>query len=405
MKVVIFLNTYAKMQDYNLDDINLLDYTAVAIVSSKELGLFQSAYNELFNEIFSVNELNTEEIKKIIAWLFDKHNLSSSETRLICLSEDNLLVAGELREYFNIPGMKYAQSELFRDKVKMKAAIQNTKIITPQYVDLITINYNNIEGFFNTIVNSLGNKFVIKPKSEFGGKGVKVINDYNEFVLSINEIINEMNLYEAETFIEGDLYHIDSVYVDSNPVFQICCKYSYPNFDFQCGKPSLSIPIPDTYEIVNKAKKLVENVLFALDYKNGTSHLEFFANDNQDPIFLEIAARTPGANITPIYEKMFGFNMLNADLCINLGLKIETPSHNGKYCIRGIFPKRKCVVTKLNTPNVIGNAEIQWKIKEGDVLEECTSLRDIAAKILVVNDNYDSACLDFNYLSNFDVIG
>lgn len=405
MKVAIFLNTYAKMQDYNLADINLLDYTTVAIVSAKELSLFQNSYNEFFNEIFSANELNIEETKKIIIKLFDKHHLSPDETRLICLSEDNLLVAGELREYFNITGMKHAQSELFRNKVKMKAAIQSPNIRTPQYVDLMAINYNNSEEFFNTLVDSLGNKFVIKPKSEFGGNGVKVINNYSDFVVSINEIINEINLYEAETFIEGDLYHIDSVYVDGKPVFQTCCKYSYPNFDFQLGKPSLSIPIPDTYEIVSKAKKLVDDVLFALDYKNGTSHLEFFVNNNQDPVFLEVAARTPGANTTPIYEKMFGFNMLNADLHINLGIKVETPSHNGKYCIRGIFPKRKCTVTKLNTPNVIGKSEIQWKIKEGDVLEKCTSLRDIAAKILVVNDNYDSACLDFNYLSTFDVIG
>ena len=404
MKALFFLNTYTKMQDYDLTKVILLDYTPIAIISKKDLNLFKDSYSDFFKFFICVEDLSFHEIKGEILSFVKTHNLLSNETRLICLSEDNLLLAAELREYFSIKGMKYKQSELFRDKVKMKHVLQNANILTPRYIDLEIHKDKNVEEVFMILKESIGSKFVIKPKSEFGGLGVRVIKDYTEFQKTLGEIKNDLSLYEAETFIEGDLYHIDSVHVNGNSVFQACCKYSYPNFDFQLGKPCLSIPIPNDTEIYRKAEILVKNVLLALDYKNGSSHLEFFVSSTGEVIFLEVAARTPGAIVIPIYEKMFGFNMLNADLDINLGIEVKKPLHSGKYCFGGIFPIHEGTVTKLNIPDLIGKMEIIWKIKEGDILGKCVSLRDIAAKIVVVNDGYEPAFADFKLLSNFNVI-
>lgn len=403
MKVIFFLNTFTKMQDYDILRINLLDYRPVAIVSNCEKTRYEDEYRGFFHEIVAVEHIEFGLIKSVLEKYFKNYNLVSIDTRIICLSEDNLLVAGMLRDFFNIPGMTYHQSNLFRDKVRMKEALMHSNILLPKYIDLLNIADHSTQKFFNELTKRLGRKFVIKPKAEFGGNGVHIISSYSDFIYAINLIKEDISLYEAETFINGELYHIDSVHVDGSPIFQVCCKYSFPNFDFQLGKPSLSIPVPDNYEIVDKAKKLTREVLNALNYKSGTSHLEFFV-DNGETVFLEVAARTPGANTTPIYEKMYGFNMLNADLHINIGLKVEKPVHNGTYCIRGIFPKRNCTVKKLNMPEVIGEVEIQWKIKENEILTDCSSLRDIAAKILVMNSSYESAKQDFEYLSTFDVI-
>ncbi|MCE2705524.1 MAG: hypothetical protein LW807_00370 [Proteobacteria bacterium] len=101
---------------------------------------------------------------------------------------------------------------------------------------------------------------------------------------------------------------------------------------------------------------------------------------------------------------MFNFNMLNADLNIQLNLPVDQPIHNGKYVIRGIFPITKGKVEKVNIPSTIGKADIQWKVQQGDILNNCRSLRDISAKIMVSNDNYSSAYKDFKYLSNFGII-
>jgi len=43
-------------------------------------------------------------------------------------------------------------------------------------------------------------------------------------------------------------------------------------------------------------------------------------------------------------------------------------------------------------------------VQQGDILNNCRSLRDISAKIMVSNDNYSSAYKDFKYLSNFGII-
>jgi biotin carboxylase len=298
--------------------------------------------------------------------------------------------------------MKYNQAELFRDKVKMKNSFKNININLPTFIEIGWLDNSQPLQSYEKLKHLLGNKFVLKPKLDFGAHGVKIINNYNDFLLSVDEIKNFQD-YEAETFINGDLYHVDSIHINGSAIFQVCCRYSFPTFEFQLGKPNLSIPIPENSNIAINASILIEQVLRALNYANGPSHLEFFVNENEELIFLEIAARTPGGFTTIMYDKMYDFNMLNADLYINLDLDVSKPKYSGKYVFRGIFPIKQGLVTKINIPNTLGVTNIHWEIEPGYNLDLCTSLRDVAAKIVVENNDYSSAFKDFEYLSEFNL--
>lgn len=408
MKLVFFLNNYNRMLDFDFAKVNMSNFISIGISLSKESVLYEKRFKNIFNEIVTVDYENSlldiEEVKTTISNMMSKYKTTPPDTRIICLWEDGMLVASKIRNFFNIPGLNYSQAELFRDKIKMKKALAGAQIKTPKFIDLERSRKNKLDLFYDKLQSMLGNKFILKPKLASGSFGVKIICNYDEFIIAINEI-NDLDQYEAETFIEGKLYQIDSVHLNNTPIFQICCE-TPSNFDFQLGVPALHIPLPDDSDITIKAKELVKKVLSAFQYENGVSHLEFFVNNSQELIFLEIAARTPGSNVSPIYEGMFNFNMLNADLLIQVGsqIEIDKPKYTGKYVIGGTFPIKKGIVKNLNTPTTIGETEIQWKVKKGDLLGNCESLRNSVAKILVKNNDYINAVRDYNYLLSFDLI-
>ena len=159
----------------------------------------------------------------------------------------------------------------------------------------------------------------------------------------------------------------------------------------------------DDSKIIQQAKDMTNDVLQIFDYQNGASHLEFFITQNNELVFLEVAARTPGASVTKIYDKMFDFNLLNAELQIQLNMPIHSPVHNGLYSIRGIFPIKTGKIINIHSPKLQGTIDLfKLNIKAGDVLENCKSLRDIAATITVSSTEYDKIYQDFKYLSDFD---
>lgn len=406
MKTVIFFNTFVKMKGYDFTSLNLHNIKKIAFVAANEYDNFTNYFPKLFDQIISIDmdngTLNYEQSKialnNILKDIADKNLIN-----LICLSEDNLLVVAKLREDFHLKGMSVAQTEKFRDKVKMKDALRKSGVALPTYQEMDAKKVHDLESYYQELVKSLGNKFVIKPKALLGAMGVSIINNYSEFdaaMLSIKDYHN----YEIETFISGKLYHIDSIRADGKSIFQVCCEYSCPNFDFQLGKPLLSIPLKNDHPVVKQAQELAEKVLNTLDYRNGGSHLEFFVNDKNQLIFLEVAARTPGGMSTTTYSRMFDFNMLNADLCLNLGLPISDPKDPTHYYFSGMFPISEGKVINLINPNISGEYDISWRVKVGDTLNKCKSLRDIAATIVVSNNDFELAYADFLHLSKASVL-
>ena len=401
MKTVIFFNTLIKLKSYDFSVLDLQNVILIAFVKADEYKDVVNNFSTRFSQIIPIScedsTLNYQQSKHalddIVSAIADKNSI-----HLISLSEENMLLVAKLREDFAIPGMSMQQTEKFRDKIKMKNALQASGVNLPTYQEMDCMKASDLEKYYQEVVDALGTKFVIKPKALLCAMGVSIIKNYAEFVHAMEQISDYHN-YELETFISGTLYHIDSIQINGESIFQVCCEYSCPNFDFQLGIPLLSLPLPEDHSIVKQAKTLAAKVLNALDYHNGPSHLEFFVDANKKLVFLEIAARTPGAIVTPMYNRMFNFNMLNADLCFRLGLPIAKPMAPKKHYFSGLFPISEGKVVKLLEPTLSGQYELDWKVEVDAQLERCNSLRDIAASIIVANDNFAAAYADFKKLS------
>jgi len=175
-----------------------------------------------------------------ISYDFCRHviskNISVSENalKIICLSEDNLLLAAQLRDEFNIPGMRFEQAQSFRDKTIMKYILQKNQIRTPHYVKFDHTRINDPKNYYDHLTQTIGLPFVLKPFNLLGGLGIVMVKSFEEFNSFCIENAKELSYeYEAEEFISGTLFHCDSIIENSEILFSTCCEYTNPNITSQ----------------------------------------------------------------------------------------------------------------------------------------------------------------------------
>lgn len=406
MKTAIFINTYVKMSNYDLNDLAASDVRMIAIVAQDQLDLFKAKYDAFFSEIHAVkssenmifNYMDYESVAHVII----KEINSGADVRIICQSEDNMLLAAQLRDQFNLPGMSYQQTLLFRDKVMMKQALCNAGIRVPKFERIQFKESVNLESLFDELSDKFSLPFLLKPTMMLGAIGVKIIYSYAEFASIYHELGGYD--YQVEEFIQGKLYHCDSIRNNNNTLYTVCCEYTSPNFDFQKGKSIISKPLKMGDILSRRMIDISNEVLSILQLHNGVSHMEFFINDKEDIIFLEVAARSPGAIITPMYRKAFNIPFEDIAFKIEMDVSFTLDEMSTDYYMSGLLPISKGTVINRNNPNLLSSYEMNWYVEEGDKLDDCNNLRDKAASITVWNKNYEILLSDFNYLRDFQCI-
>lgn len=379
-KLAILFNTLVKLQTYDFESLkDTFDF--IAVVSKDEFEKTKNEFGSTFKAI-----INFEEAERTLQSFISKYN----EVRFICLSEDNLLFTAQLREKFNIEGMRYKTAILFRDKIEMKKILQKNGVEVPNFGELS--QYNN----FSQLKQEFGLPFVVKPKDAFGSKDVSIINNEEQY----NKLLKTEGL-ECESFIKGKLYHIDNIWQNGKAIFEVCNEYSCPNEEFRKGKALLSMPLLPENEVCKQASILAKKVIDIFELKTGATHLEFFVSNNGKIIFLEVAGRTPGAVIVPMYNKQFDFNLPNIDLLNHFGLLSDAVFERKINAFSGIFPNTEGVVRAIKELKILSQYNIEVLTQEGEKLEQAQSLRDIAAKIIAFNKSFEVLYEDFKEASNF----
>ena len=387
MKTAIFINTFAKMSNYDLDGLSTHGIRLVAIVAEDEHQKFTKAYDKYFAEIHSCAKTSNDPFEKI-SYDFAKNIVkneiisSGSMVKIICLSEDNLLLAAELRDEFDISGMRLEQAKSFRDKTIMKDILRAKNIRTPHYVKFDANAARDSKSYYDCLQREINLPFVLKPFNLLGGLGIVMINSFEEF-------------------ISGTLYHCDSIVKDKEIIFSTCCEYTNPNFDFQAGKSVISMSLKNSDPVAQRIFEFNQNVLNAMNLEEGISHHELFITNKNEIVFLEIAARSPGAVVTPMYRQSFNVAMEDIDFKIQMNIPFQlTPSYN-TYYLSGILPSLSGTVKELVSPDIKSKYEMKWAVKEGDLTSASMSLRDKSGSISAWNINYEELRDDFNYLKNY----
>lgn len=360
---------------------------------------------ECFDEIITVSvrengpvELfyNKQELVDVIKPYTDK--FSPENVYIFAADEFNIPVIADVTTTLGANGYYYEKAEFFRDKALMKSFLrQNSKVKIPEHILLTPLPS------YNDLVERLGSPFVAKPVAAAAAAGVKFIHTEKEWEALRKDRDDNFENYEAETFLSGQLFHVDSVRHKGTIIASVVCEYLYPVGNFVYGDPVASILITEEHPLFESIELLNKEVLDAFN-ENGCFHLECFCDAGKEPVFLEVGWRQAGSPCRSNFEQVYDrvpqslFHLLAV-------MDYPLPTYNASPYKKVDFflSKKKGIFKGLEFPELKSKfTNIDIKIKEGEEVPcEPEMFIDLVASFTLENPNYSKLYQDFISLRGF----
>jgi ATP-grasp domain len=211
--------------------------------------------------------------------------------RVVCLWEPGVVLAARLREALGVPGMRVNQAASFRNKDLMKQKVSEAGIRTAKHASARSIAQ------VRDAARQIGFPVIVKPIAGAGSMDTIRAGSSDE----LEQALAKVRSYEevnVEEFIEGEEYTYDTICIDGRIVYENVCYYR-PNPLIARSTEWIS---PQTLALrdlsapqVQAGIALGHEVLEALGFQTGFTHMEWFHTPRNEVVFGEIAARPPGA--------------------------------------------------------------------------------------------------------------
>lgn len=208
-----------------------------------------------------------------------------------CLWEPYVTLAAVLREELGVPGMSLAQARLFRDKEAMKEVLDAAGIRTPRHRAATT------ERQVWDAVEQIGYPVIVKPVDGAGSADTHRVGSESELRDVLHQV-RHVPRVSVEEFVEGEEFTHDTVCGDGEVLFE--------NIGWYRPRPLIQRTVewisPVTISLrdidaepLQQGRQLGLDVLKALGFRSGFTHLEWFRTASGEVVFGEIGARPPGA--------------------------------------------------------------------------------------------------------------
>ncbi len=213
--------------------------------------------------------------------------------RVECLWEPGMYLAARLRESIGVPGMSVEQTVPFRDKEVMKQRLDAAGVRTPKHARAAT------EAEVREAAERIGFPLIVKPIDGAGSKDTYLLHEAAD-IEQVLDLVRHVPEVSVEEYIDGEEYTYDTVCGDGEILFENLSWYRpKPMFMAKYGwvSPQSIIYRDLQHEAVAPGRALGRDVLRALDFHSGFTHMEWFKTPAGEPVFGEIAARPPGARL------------------------------------------------------------------------------------------------------------
>jgi len=211
--------------------------------------------------------------------------------RVECLWEPAMVLAARLREALGLPGMGVEQTLLFRDKERMKRALDAAGLRTPRHERATS------EPECRAAAERIGFPLIVKPIAGAGSADTHRVEDAGALdrVLPLVRHVAELSV---EEFIEGEEFTFDTISIDSHIAFHNVAWYRPKPLIGRTvewiSPQTVTLRDPDAPDLA-VGRALGRDVLRALGFRTGFTHMEWFRTPAGEAVFGEIAARPPGA--------------------------------------------------------------------------------------------------------------
>ena len=256
-------------------------------------------------------------------------NIAGSQTidRVVGLDEFDVITGALAREHLQLPGLTSSYLRRFRDKLTMRNLASSRGIPCPDYVG--AFNHDEI----NSFLEGVPPPWIVKPRSEVSAFGIRkcetagqvwdVLNDLDKR----NTWRDHPSQFQIERFIEGRVFHVDSVVNKGKVVAAGVSQYGTAPFKVtHQGGVFTSSTVPYRSLARKELERLNAALLKVFEYDRGVAHAEFLQSDASGEFYLlEVACRVGGAYIANVHEHANGFNLWRE------WAKLETATDDDPY--------------------------------------------------------------------------
>ena len=254
--------------------------------------------------------------------------------RVVCLWEPGVVLAAKLREALGAPGMRDAQAQTFRNKDLMKQKVTAAGIRTARHASATTVAQ------VREAAREIGFPVIVKPIAGAGSMDTVRAGTAEELERALAQVksYDEVNV---EEFIEGEEFTYDTICIDGRIVYENVCYYR-PNPLIARSTEWIS---PQTIALrdlsppdVKAGIALGHQVLKALEFGTGFTHMEWFYTARKEAIFGEIAARPPGAHTVDLMNFVGDVDLFDGYAEADLKGTFSTSTER-KYNVSNIFKR------------------------------------------------------------------
>lgn len=211
--------------------------------------------------------------------------------RVECLWEPGMLLAARLREALGLPGMTHDETLPFRDKELMKQMLDKAGLRTPRHVRARSA------AEVRQGAEHIGYPLIIKPIAGAGSADTYRVDDPEQLETTL-ERTSHVPEVSVEEFIEGEEFTFDTICSGGQVhYFNIAWYRPKPliaRTESWISPQTITLRDIDAPHLV-AGRKLGFEVLKALGFRTGFTHMEWFLKPDGEAVFGEIGARPPGA--------------------------------------------------------------------------------------------------------------
>ena len=212
------------------------------------------------------------------------------------LWEPTMLLAARLRERIGAPGLSVTDAVAFRDKGEMKRRVEAAGIRTPRSARAST------KDACRAAAAEIGYPLIIKPIAGAGSADTHRLEDDNDLERAL-AALGHVPEVSVEEFIIGDEFTYDTVCADGTIAFQNVCEYRPSPLvgkQVEWISPQVIAHRDLTDPFIADGVALGRQVIEAMGFRSGFTHMEWFRTTSGEVVFGEIAARSPGGRLTDV---------------------------------------------------------------------------------------------------------
>ena len=267
--------------------------------------------DNLFDEIIILDFPNGY---PAIEQLIRERLVDPKKTRIICWSDEDLIVGARLREIFGIPGDNIEETSITFDKHKLKPYLKKAGVKCADFVHFKQIKQEDIEALVEEVEAKIKLYPMFgKPTNLNGSRCTANINNQAELRKYLVYTMGYPDLeFMIETFLEGKHCEIEAIIKNGKQDLSLVQYFATPIRNGLLAEPiCCQLVLPDS-EIYLKAHAALNRLLPHMpNLVNGTIFMEFvYMND--DVYVMEACRRKSGMPWMILYYRQYGINFEEA---------------------------------------------------------------------------------------------